>query len=31
MRELTNEILELIRLTSSSLPPDVEERLKAAV
>jgi fumarate hydratase class I len=31
MRELTNEILELIRRTSSSLPPDVEERLKAAV
>ncbi len=31
MRELTNEILELIRLTSSSLPSDVEERLKAAV
>jgi fumarate hydratase class I len=31
MRELTNEVLELIRQTSSSLPPDVEERLKAAV
>ncbi len=31
MQDLTNEILELIRLTSSSLPPDVEERLKAAV
>ena len=31
MRDLTNEILELIRLTSASLPPDVEERLKAAV
>ncbi len=31
MRELTNEIIEFIRLTSSSLPPDVEERLKAAV
>jgi len=31
MRDLTNEILELIRFTSSSLPPDVEERLKAAV
>ncbi len=31
MRDLTNEILELIRLTSSSLPPDVEERLKASV
>jgi fumarate hydratase class I len=31
MKDYTNEILELIRLTSSSLPPDVEERLKAAV
>jgi fumarate hydratase class I len=31
MKDFTNEILELIRLTSSSLPPDVEERLKAAV
>lgn len=31
MRDLTEDILELIRLTSSSLPPDVEERLKAAV
>jgi fumarate hydratase class I len=31
MKDLTHEILELIRLTSSSLPPDVEERLKAAV
>lgn len=31
MRDITTEILELIRLTSSSLPPDVEERLKAAV
>ena len=31
MRDLTNEILELIRRTSSSLPPDVEERLKASV
>ena len=31
MRDLTDEILELIRRTSSSLPPDVEERLKAAV
>jgi hypothetical protein len=27
MRDLTNEILELIRRTSSSLPKDVEERL----
>ncbi len=31
MRDLTNEILELIRRTSSDLPKDVEERLKAAV
>jgi fumarate hydratase class I len=31
MKDYTNEILELIRLTSSSLPPDVEEHLKAAV
>jgi fumarate hydratase class I len=31
MKDFTNEILELIRLTSSSLPLDVEERLKAAV
>ncbi len=31
MKDLTNEILELIRRTSSSLPSDVEERLKAAV
>ncbi|MBN1452837.1 MAG: fumarate hydratase [Anaerolineales bacterium] len=31
MKDLTNEILELIRRTSSSLPPDVEERLRAAV
>jgi fumarate hydratase class I len=31
MKDLTNEILELIRRTSSSLPPDVEEKLKAAV
>jgi fumarate hydratase class I len=31
MKDLTNEILELIRLTSTSLPADVEERLKAAV
>jgi len=31
MKDLTNEILELIRMTSTSLPPDVEERLKAAV
>jgi fumarate hydratase class I len=31
MRDLTAEILDLIRLTSSSLPPDVEARLRAAV
>jgi fumarate hydratase class I len=31
MRDLTNEILELIRRTSSSLPADVEERLHQAV
>jgi fumarate hydratase class I len=31
MRDLTNEVLELIRRTSSDLPKDVEERLKAAV
>jgi fumarate hydratase class I len=31
MRDLTNEILELIRRTSSDLPPDVEERLRAAL
>jgi len=31
MRDLTNEILELIRRTSSDLPPDVEERLRLAV
>ncbi len=31
MRDLTNEILELIRLTSSHLPADVEKRLRAAV
>ena len=31
MRDLTNEILELIRQTSTSLPPDVEERLRASV
>ena len=31
MKDYTNEILELIRRTSTSLPPDVEERLKAAV
>ncbi len=31
MRDLTNEIVELIRRTSSSLPKDVEDRLQAAV
>jgi fumarate hydratase class I len=31
MRDLTNEILELIRRTSSELPPDVEKRLWAAI
>jgi len=31
MRDLTNEILELIRRTSSDLPPDVEKRLQAAI
>jgi fumarate hydratase class I len=31
MRDLTTEILELIRRTSSSLPKDVEERLRASV
>jgi fumarate hydratase class I len=31
MKDLTNEIVELIRRTSSSLPKDVEDRLRAAV
>lgn len=31
MRDLTNEIVELIRRTSSNLPKDVEDRLRAAV
>ena len=31
MRDLTNDILELIRRTSTSLPDDVESRLRAAV
>jgi tartrate dehydratase alpha subunit/fumarate hydratase class I-like protein len=31
MRDLTNEILELIRRTSSSLPKDVEERLWTSI
>lgn len=31
MRDLTNEILELIRRTSTDLPADVEQRLRAAL
>jgi len=31
MRDLTNEILELVRLTSTNLPPDVEYALRNAV
>ena len=31
MRDLTSEILELIRRTSSSLPPDVEKRLRESI
>src|SRR5512146_1632666 len=31
MRDLTDEILELVRRTSSSLPKDVEERLRASI
>jgi fumarate hydratase class I len=31
MKDLTNEIVELIRRTSSSLPKDVEDRLRASV
>ncbi len=31
MRDLKNEIVELIRRTSSSLPRDVEERLRASI
>src|SRR5512143_3701249 len=31
MRDLTDEILELIRRTSTSLPADVESRLREAV
>ncbi len=31
MRDLTKEILELIRRAASSLPPDVEKRLREAV
>jgi fumarate hydratase class I len=31
MRDLTQEILELVRLTSTDLPPDVERRLREAL
>jgi hypothetical protein len=31
MRDITNEILELIRRTCSNLPKDVEERLRASI
>ena len=31
MRDLSNEILELIRRTSSDLPQDVEKQLRMAV
>lgn len=31
MQDLTNEILELIRLAATDLPPDVENRLRQAV
>ena len=31
MRDITSEILELIRRTSSSLPKDVEDRLRASI
>ncbi len=31
MRDLTNEILELIRRTATSLPPDVEKRLRESI
>jgi fumarate hydratase class I len=31
MQDLTKEILELIRLTSTDLPPDVEKRLREAL
>jgi fumarate hydratase class I len=31
MRDLTQEILELVRLTSTNLPPDVEKRLREAL
>ena len=29
--DLTSEILELVRFTSTNLPPDVEKKLRAAV
>jgi hypothetical protein len=31
MRDITNEILELMRRTSSSLSENVEERLRASI
>ena len=31
MQDLTKSILELIRLTSTDLPPDIEASLRAAV
>ena len=31
MRDFTKEIIELIRRTSSDLPKDVEDRLRASV
>ena len=31
MRDITNDVLELIRRTSTSLPKDVEERLRASI
>lgn len=31
MRDITQEILELVRLTSTNLPPDVEKKLRAAL
>jgi len=30
-KDITNETLELIRRTSSSLPKDVEDRLRASI
>lgn len=31
MRDISDQILELVRLTATDLPPDVEQRLKTAV